>query len=72
MARALLCEGPGVDKCNPPSPVIWRLLWRGTPAPGGNEMAVLDQVVAYPSGQGHEANTPGKAGETDTGTCTCP
>lgn len=71
MARALLCEGPASTSPIPPRRSSGGR-WARHPAPGGNEVAVLNQVVAYPSGQGHEANTPGKAGETDTGTCTCP
>ncbi|MER6734649.1 hypothetical protein [Streptomyces puniciscabiei] len=53
MAGALLCDGPGIDKFNPASEVIWRPLWRGTPAAGGDEVAVLDQEVSYPQGQGY-------------------
>ncbi|OIJ89424.1 hypothetical protein BIV25_33740 [Streptomyces sp. MUSC 14] len=55
MAGALLCEGPGMNRSNPASEVIWRPLWRGTPA-GGNEVAVFDQEVSYPSGQDYDAN----------------
>ncbi|WP_369386226.1 hypothetical protein AB5J72_00250 [Streptomyces sp. CG1] len=53
MAGALLCDGPGIDRFRPASEVIWRPLWRGTPDGGGDEVAVLDQEVSYPQGQGY-------------------
>lgn len=58
LAGALLCGAPGTDRVGPPvSRVSWSQEWRGTPSPGGGEVAVVQQEVTYPSGGnygGHE------------------
>jgi hypothetical protein len=48
MAGALLCQAPGMEDTAPTSLVIWRPEWRGTPSPGGDEVAVVEQDVYHP------------------------